>query len=348
MPGALALCLLVAPFAVEAQQSREPYRSHPRPHGLILDEKNRLMVVEDHGEATIFLLKKERAPGGPTYYVDESTGEGRFVVRFETRDGLFRIRSEVLFPAMPNYVRNPGQRYRITIEGLRIAPLYKRVFEVDAANALDEIEREVGVFAAFAHGPEQEAVFVGGLLAKVVLNESGYLPARIPLTVLRSRVGRFRIQGGGLGRAEQPRVERFAPVEEGGQIRLGEEMTTAPKPLFSMDIDDITEANEAKWQPSRHLVQQHRPQRRLLEPPDMREERMRPIRDPEPDRNQLGRPGRALTDRGDLIPPLVATQQDTLEILKDSRNRSRQRRGIGPEPEADGGGSLWQRGNVGR
>lgn len=199
-------------FSAGAQSVSEPYTLRERAatnrlelfrtasemqktHGLMLDDKHRVKLYEDAGWIVISLQRRQRAPGGPYEYFNPDDRTHETSTRYDEEYDLMRIGSEVLAAAPPNYVRNPGRRYRVTIEGLAVAPLYKTTFEVDASNALDAVATEFHKLSAIGHDMEVPAIEFGGLLAMRALNESGYLPARIPLTILRSKVGQIRIQG---------------------------------------------------------------------------------------------------------------------------------------------------------
>lgn len=189
---------------------------NPKGHGLYLDDKHRVKLIEDDGWIVMRLQKRERPSGGPLEFSDPETQDGEYAIRFDQEYDLMRIGAEVLAPAPPNYIRNPGRRYRIIIEGLAVAPMYKTNFEVDAANALDAVATEIHKMAATTRGIEVAAVEFGGVLAMRAFNESGFLPARIPLTVLRSKVGQVRIQGQYFERGGKLlRLPRFGDVQSG-------------------------------------------------------------------------------------------------------------------------------------
>jgi hypothetical protein len=188
----------------------------PKGHGLFLDDKHRVKLYEDDGWIVMALEKRERAPGGPFEYFNPDTPESDVAIRYNDEYELLRLGAEVMAPAPPNYIRNPGRRYRITIEGLGVAPYYRTQFEVDAANALDAVATEIHHMAYMGKGMEIPAIEFGGLLAMRALNESGHLPARIPLTVLRSKVGQIRIQGQYFERGGKLlRLPRFGNVSSG-------------------------------------------------------------------------------------------------------------------------------------
>ena len=185
-------------------------------HGLMLDDKHRVKLYEDAGWIVISLQRRQRAPGGPYEYFNPDDKTHDTATRYDEEYDLMRIGSEVLAAAPPNYIRNPGRRYRVTIEGLAVAPLYKTTFEVDASNALDAVATEFHKISAIGHDIEVPAIEFGGLLAMRALNESGYLPARIPLTILRSKVGQIRIQGQYFERGGKLlRLPRFGNVMSG-------------------------------------------------------------------------------------------------------------------------------------
>lgn len=292
-------------------------RSLIRNHGDYLDGKHRFIVDEEDGFTTIRMVKKERAPGGPHLYFDPKTGEDDSVVRFEAQKELLRIRSEVLLPAEPNYVKNPGKRYRITIEGIGVAPDYAKIFEVDAYDALDAIYAEVSKMMADTEGIERDTMFFGLMVALQWLNEDQRLPARIPLTVLRSVAGRQRIQGSTLERGEQARVRRFADVSAGQSlIRVpgpGDEALTAPATTQVRSYErGRPETVERGQTPKGHRYEQSRDD---LKPADPRKQRMRGMRDPQPRKEKIGLPGRPLTVPEQPYAAVDAASMENLEIL---------------------------------
>jgi len=180
----------------------------PRFHGFPLDSQFRLQLEEYAGNVTIRVIKKERLPGGPEIYTDPDTDEIIEGIRFEAHRDLFSMQVEVLETAPPNYLRNPGLRYEITLNGLAVAPDFNKKFQATAANVLDRIQGEMAHVATYAVGIDQDAIYYGTQVALAILNESGYLPTYIQETVKRSQVGQHAIQGEFLLRGEQPRVVR--------------------------------------------------------------------------------------------------------------------------------------------
>lgn len=241
----------------------------PKGHGLYLDDKHRVKLVEDDGWIVMKLQKRERPAGGPLEFADPETREGEYAIRFDQEYDLLRIGAQVLAPAPPNYIRNPGRRYRIIIEGLAVAPMYKTNFEVDAANALDAVATEFHKMAATTHGIEVAAVEFGGLLAMRALNESGFLPARIPLTVLRSKVGQVRIQGQYFERGGKLlRLPRFGNVQSGQSFNFTMPEQTNPLKQNPKLVHGPTyrrgNNGESQAEPLKVRLEPYRPQRSLV------------------------------------------------------------------------------------
>jgi len=292
----------------------------PKTHGAYLDEKHRVTVIEDDGWAVIVLQKKERAPGGPFDYYTTMQEDGRdTVIRFDDEYELIRIGSEVLAPAPPNYVRNPGRRYRIIFEGLAVAPDYKSQIEADASDALDAIGAVLRQLANMGKGMEGPAIEFGGLLAMRAFNESGFLPARIPLTVLRSKVGQVRIQGQYYDRGGKIlRLPRFGDVEQEQRFNyvipsLKNPLKPDPKrvqgPAYRRGKPE--DPSEPQLVASRHF----RPEKALV-PRDVRANQLRGIREPEGERDRLGVRGRAVTDKGAYVAPVTDAALSSIVLLR--------------------------------
>ncbi|HPX42589.1 MAG TPA: hypothetical protein PLF51_19285, partial [Candidatus Hydrogenedentes bacterium] len=92
-----------------------------RHHGFRLDERHLLLLEQRHREIEIGIATRSRNIGDTarTRTRDESSETAG---RFETVEYLAKITAEVLKPSAPNYLSNPGERYRITIEGLSVDP----------------------------------------------------------------------------------------------------------------------------------------------------------------------------------------------------------------------------------
>lgn len=237
-------------------------------HGLPLDGKNRVELVENDGWITIWLKTRERGVGGEEFqyriHQDEEIGdaiqlafpkmdtdffelnpdlygfkrsewleeeedwgppEPRYRydgdepdagnVRYGNDVPLVRVHSEVLASAPPNYVKNPGLRYRISVEGLAVGRDYQRMFEVDAHDAVEAMQSEIMRIANNTFGITRDALFYGSILTVRALNESAKLPADIPDTILRSEVGQIRILGQGLQRGTVSSIGRFSGAGAG-------------------------------------------------------------------------------------------------------------------------------------
>jgi hypothetical protein len=200
-----------------------------RYHGLTLSDQYRLQLEEVDGTVTIFLLKKDRAAGGPAVPAvrsEKTTDEiPSPVIPTDTREALAQIRVEILQTAAPNYVRNPGDRYRITIDGQETAPGYTRTFEVNAADALTAVYTEFAKIFSTTYGIRREALYQGALVSLRILNEAQRLPAELPLTTKRSKVGQFRIQGDTLSRGKVA-IPKFA------RIAATARATQDPRPTY--------------------------------------------------------------------------------------------------------------------
>jgi len=151
-------------------------------HGYIMDDQHKLLVKHENNVATIQLHKKTRPAGGPFEYYDLDTGEDTSIIRYEEIEELYRIRAEVLVPAPPNYLKNPGMRYRIMMEGITVAPDYTKVFEANAGDALAAIFNEIDLIYNDTHGIYRPAVYYGAIIALRILNQAGLLPAELPNT----------------------------------------------------------------------------------------------------------------------------------------------------------------------
>lgn len=306
-------------------------QQNPKHHGYIIDMRNRIQLVEAEGWMTLYLHSRERTEGGPFTTYNPVTGGEDPIFRHEKMRPLMRIRSEVIIPAPPNYVKNPGQRYRISMEGLSVAPDFARVFEVMAADALDTITREWETMTLGLTGTEREAMEYGRILALQLLNESGYLPARIPITVLRSSGGLFRIAGPAMGRMDVGRLQRFADVEEGGAFRnVQDQQGQLTSPTLQQVKEQTRDSQKAGVpQTGRAYVQQrYRYTRDDLRPQNARKEMFRQPGEQRPRSQQLGARGRALTVPEYDYPALSATQMENFKLLTGDSESALTARGL--------------------
>lgn len=289
-------------------------RTVPKFHGLHLDMRHRLQLREEAGVVTVRLQSRVRPAGGALETYNPATGGLAPVIRHGQERDLLRIAARVLVPAAPNYVRNPGRRYRVLVEGLAVAPDYVREFEVDAYDALDALFAEAERFMAEAATEiERDAVYYGFILAARALNESGYFPARIPVSVLRGKVGEARIQGQHLARGEQARLERFTDIERGIEaVRVqGAGPRTGRTDGAGCGRGMAGGAGESRP----YMERQFRPSREDLRPPDPRRVMMREPGMPTPRSEQTGARHRALTVPETDYPAVSASQLENFRLF---------------------------------
>jgi hypothetical protein len=200
MAIAVVLCLLCPPASAQSV----------RYHGFQLDETYRLVLAEEDGWISIGLLKRIRPVGGRPLpgTRDETQGEGG---RYMDADFLLRVRSEVVAPAAPNYFQNPGQRYRLYVQGLSVEPDYAAIVEVDASNARETLTREMERFRKRTTGINDAAIWNAEVLVLEILKEADRLPAHIAESVKRSKSGRFRITEGTQERRRVSPGQTWAP-----------------------------------------------------------------------------------------------------------------------------------------
>lgn len=288
-------------------------------HGFTLDDQYKLRVEQRDNWCIIRLDKNQRAPGGPFLWFDPKTGEEASVIRFDDETPLAEIRSEVLIPSAPNYLKNPGQRYRITINGLGVAPWYHRVFEAPAAGVLDAVFTEFNALYSYANGIERDALFFGMVIAVRVLNESQHLPSEMPLGTVRSAAFQTRIQGPGMVRAEQPRLKRFGPVKSGGKFQkvienqnfdtrtFGSGANSGQKIGSVTPVDRPTQTPRGKSsykEEVRNMDTLHDPGAQLRNFNSQEERAKRP-----------GQAGKALTPPKFDYPAISASQMESIELM---------------------------------
>lgn len=219
------------------------YNDIPMKYGDYFREQFMLHATEHDGWVDIELTKNDRAKGGPemdnhvrTYLElrDEAANgpdpENAPIIRYRTKRILCRIRAEVIAPAPPNFLKNPGRRYRITMQGMDLEPDYNHIFQCNADEVLDRVEAEFWEFYRRAHGMDREAIYFGMILAMRALNETQRLPARVPLTVMESEAGRNSIQGPFMDPRGQVKLERFAGADQGQALNklFQTELTSRP------------------------------------------------------------------------------------------------------------------------
>jgi len=154
-----------------------------------LDAEHRLDVKQTNGNLEIAMLTRGRLPAGESMMLD-----GAEIWRKSTREVLIKVRSEVLKAAGPNFLNNRGQRYRITVAGVTVAPRYVSVKEVDAADARAYLFGELEKLRSHASGIQRDVLRIGSALCMAVLNKAGYLPADVATSLLRSKALGTRMQ----------------------------------------------------------------------------------------------------------------------------------------------------------
>lgn len=292
-------------------------------HGFVLDDQYQLYVEHKNDTATIQLRKWNRPPGGPFVWFDPETDEDESIIRFEDQIDLFRIRSQVLVPSPPNYLKNPGKRYRITIDGIAVAPEFHSVFEVNAGVALGAVFAEINHIYNRQQGTYRTAVFYGALIAMRVLNQSAHLPAELPLGIIKSRAAKFRIEGEYLTRREQPRIERF-PTEAKKMQAYARSFSDDPAVLLTAqppaEASKVAPApatlNAAPQRKNSYGATSGRSRRdsrtqELAKP----EEALKSIHDKGEARRPMGQAGRPLTVPEHQYPAIAATQMENLNLL---------------------------------
>ncbi len=205
-------CGVIAAFqAASADQ-------HVWSHGFRLDDKHTLLLEQRHREITIGLAVRSRNVGD-TARTRTRDGGGDTVDRFGKMEYLARISAEVLKPSAPNYLRNPGERYRIIIEGLEADPDFRVQLEVDAIAARDAVLAQFKALGAQTRGIQRDALHYAGPYVLQVLNETNLMPAPIPMSIAESRVGRIRFDNPGLQRES---------IEAGRKLYAGEKTRHTP------------------------------------------------------------------------------------------------------------------------
>jgi hypothetical protein len=191
-------------------------------HGAPLDEQHRVQIAQEFNSAKIGIVERTRVIGqDPIRPLGSMNTVGVTQRRTPKPDYLCEVRVQILQPSAPNYIQNPGQRYRITIIGLKLAPDYASVVEVFAAQARDTVFYEIEKLRELATGVEKEALGVAAPLTVNAFKAANLLPAEIFESVRRSRGGRFRITENTLQVRRISPTELFAPSLTIERPRLG-------------------------------------------------------------------------------------------------------------------------------
>lgn len=209
---ALSACLLY-PSAAFAQ-AQERY------HGVALDENHRLIIEQLDNLCRVGIIERGRFSGSDlTDTVEPKPGQTARVTPEPAY--LLEIRSEVVVPSAPNYLQNPGERYRISIQTVDLTPPYENAFEVWAEPARDAVLYEFYKLSVEHSGIERKALEAAGPLVLEIFKEAQVLPAEIYASVLRSRSGLFRITPETRQRRNILPPQTFAPRPDFGRPELG-------------------------------------------------------------------------------------------------------------------------------
>jgi hypothetical protein len=200
-----------------------------RYHGIQLDERYKLMVEERERELVVFLAGRDRVPGGPIKH-EKLDGGIETTYRVTDQEILFRVRTEIMRASPPNYLSNPGLKYRITVEGVEMSPNMRVMHEVPAAEVRDVLAAEMVKLGIRAEGRHREAMHHAVPLVLGVLRASGRFPAEVPMTIERSEVGRIRGLGEGLERKPLPAGRNLNPLAP-------EDSVTSPERPFGFNLN---------------------------------------------------------------------------------------------------------------
>ena len=199
-----------------------------RLHGDKGDEQHSVFIEEHHGFVLIGVLSRLRPVGGEPVKdtANENTGESG---RYTDVEFYVKLVVDVLKPAAPNNLQNPGIAYRITVKGLTLFPDYVSITYTDAANARDVVFYELNKFISLTGGIERDLLYKGASLAVKILKEQDRLPAEIYESVLLSKTGAFRITPGAQERRSIKPMEVFAPEPVTGRVEAGASMRAKDK-----------------------------------------------------------------------------------------------------------------------
>lgn len=159
----------------------------PRMFGMPLNERDRVEVQQTAGTLAIALVSRNRVPPNKSFSVD-----GEKIQRITERIELMKVRSEVIVAAAPNFRCNPGDRYRITVDGVCFTPHYHSVREVGSEEALAYLYGEFSKLQGRLDGVQRAAVQQSAGISLAALNRAGFLPPDVSKTVLESKAGKAR------------------------------------------------------------------------------------------------------------------------------------------------------------
>ncbi|HRI88457.1 MAG TPA: hypothetical protein PLJ47_05170 [Candidatus Hydrogenedentes bacterium] len=191
-----------------------------RYHGITIDENHRLLIEEIDGILRVGVFERSRFAGDHLIQTPPS-GPGISPRVNPAPEYLLEVRSEVLKSSAPNYLQNPGERYRISIHTLKMSVEYENMVEVPAEFARDQLFYEFQKVRELTTGLERQAVEAAAPLVAEIFKEVNLLPAEIFTSVLKSRGGQFRITPGTRQRRKIEPSETFAPKRDFGRPELG-------------------------------------------------------------------------------------------------------------------------------
>lgn len=161
-------------------------------HGFRLDDKHQLSLEQRHQVIRIGIATRARPVGNVPHTRTRDEGSDE-VGRFGAVEYLAEVSSQVLRPSAPNYLNNPGERFRISVESLIPEVDYANVVEVDAGVARETMLAELERIRERVAGVRREALRYAGPFALQILSATDLLPAEIPTTVRESDVARIRV-----------------------------------------------------------------------------------------------------------------------------------------------------------
>ncbi|MCC6154836.1 MAG: hypothetical protein IT367_13805 [Candidatus Hydrogenedentes bacterium] len=191
-----------------------------RYHGEVLDENHRLLIEEELGVARVGVFERSRFHGDRLSDIVIPT-PGSSPRANPAPEYMLEVRAEILKSSAPNYLQNPGERYRITMHTLEMSVEYENVVEVSAEFARDQLFYEFEQIRAKTTGLERKAVETAAPLVAEIFKESQRLPAEIYTSVLKSRTGQFRITPETRQRRKIEPSQTFAPKMTIGRPELG-------------------------------------------------------------------------------------------------------------------------------
>ncbi len=223
-----------------------------RYHGVPLDENHRLLIEETLGTCKVGYIKRTRSSGPDL--VDVAPGGPGVSPRVTTPPRyLIQMWAEVLKSSAPNYLQNPGEWYRITVQTLDYEPPYAIKMEVPASKARDAVYYIFQLLSVQTSGIEKKALEAAAPLVTEVFKEEQRLPAEIYTSVLESRSGLFRITRKTRQRRKIEPPQVFAPDLEADRPELG--ATLRMKERAALPEGATKPGEIAGLSPDRRIVQ---------------------------------------------------------------------------------------------